>query len=58
MRGCFCDCFGGCRNPFKTPKYEEDPDPVAISRCLQAVHEYETKKNVSFSRFLHYSSNS
>ena len=54
MRGCFCDFFGGCRNPFKKPK-DEPLDPVAISRCLQAVHEYEKKQTVSFQlRFLKY----
>ncbi|KAE9553107.1 hypothetical protein FO519_003696 [Halicephalobus sp. NKZ332] len=46
MRGCFCDFLGGCRNPFKKPK-DEPLDPVAISRCLQAVQDYQNKKNIT-----------
>jgi hypothetical protein len=43
MKGCFCDCFGGFQNPFKRAS-EEPVDPIAISRCLHAVNEYEEKQ--------------
>uniref|UniRef100_A0AC34QZ57 Uncharacterized protein n=1 Tax=Panagrolaimus sp. JU765 TaxID=591449 RepID=A0AC34QZ57_9BILA len=49
MRGCFCDIFGGCRNPFKTPR-DEPLDPAAVSRCLEALNEYEKKQNVEVNR--------
>uniref|UniRef100_A0A7E4UZR7 Uncharacterized protein n=1 Tax=Panagrellus redivivus TaxID=6233 RepID=A0A7E4UZR7_PANRE len=43
MRGCFCDMFGGCRNPLKKRK-DEPLDPIGISKCLQAVNEYEKRQ--------------
>ncbi|KAI6234141.1 hypothetical protein M3Y99_00848800 [Aphelenchoides fujianensis] len=40
MRGCFCDCFGGFKNPFGTePRTELNPE--AVRRCLSAVNKYE-----------------
>jgi hypothetical protein len=48
MRGCFCDCFGGFRNPFKT--VEERPiDPQALNRCLDAVRVYEQNEKNRYS---------
>jgi|UniRef100_A0AC35GTC5 hypothetical protein len=47
MKGCFCDCFGGFQNPFKR-NTDEPIDPVAISRCLHAVNEYEEKQKLGY----------
>jgi len=41
MRGCFCDCFGGLKNPFSTIEHRQPLDPDAINRCLEAVNAHE-----------------
>ncbi|TMS35845.1 hypothetical protein L596_003150 [Steinernema carpocapsae] len=43
IRGCFCDCFGACRNPFKASEQEQELDPAVVSRCLQSVKAHEAK---------------
>lgn len=52
MRGCFCDCFGGFKNPFSLQEQREPLDPNAINRCLDAVRAHEqNEKNRYVSRF-------
>lgn len=49
MAGCFCDCFGGFKNPFtKADHYDKPIDVNALNRCLQAVraHEQNEKNKV------------
>lgn len=56
MRGCFCDCFGGFKNPLATSdRYDEPLDINVLNRCLEAVRaheENEKNKYASFSYFL------
>lgn len=42
MRGCFCDCFGGFKNPFShSDRYDRPLDVNALNRCLEAVKAHE-----------------
>uniref|UniRef100_A0A1I7YZR7 EGF-like domain-containing protein n=1 Tax=Steinernema glaseri TaxID=37863 RepID=A0A1I7YZR7_9BILA len=43
IRGCFCDCFGPYRNPFKPAEPEQPLDPAVVNRCLQSVKAHEAK---------------
>ncbi|KAK0395914.1 hypothetical protein QR680_001484 [Steinernema hermaphroditum] len=43
IRGCFCDCFGPYRNPFKASEAEQELDPAVVNRCLQSVKAHEAK---------------
>ncbi|KAI6179285.1 hypothetical protein M3Y98_00593900 [Aphelenchoides besseyi] len=47
VRGCFCDCFGGFKNPF-THAYDRPLDPDAVNRCLSAIRTYEDNQKTQY----------
>lgn len=47
MRGCFCDCFGGMRVPFQR-REDEELDPRAVHRCLEAVRAHEMREKMRY----------
>lgn len=51
VRGCFCDCFGGFKNPFRCdPKYDQPLDQNAVNRCLEAVMAHEEQQKAKYVR--------
>jgi len=48
---CFCDCLGGCKNPFSSSSSSSSDrrnvqhlDPNTLNRCLEAVRAHETNE--------------